>query len=468
MSTVSPQLDAIIRQVGGPASPSYRNLRSAIESSPVLQQQMEAAVARGDLKHFAFMPQNEHAGASYNPQTQTINLKQLNLADPNQQHLLTFLIGHELQHGLNRQQTAAQKQQFVQQATQVLQSGQQVHNYAPVFRQMLAVNRRDEASSHIAGWNAFVSRVKHDNPQATLAQVVGIAGEKGVGYVADFIQAKQVDGQIQFSAKPGFTLNTDLSITANAQNIEAAGKHYFDKTPTQARIGARGNSDYSNFYAADLVSYVCQLESLNPSLAGKLTLDMRGEGLKESLLEQDGISLGNNPPPGTRCTYYDTRSPDTARHFDHTISTHRYVPIQSLPEPTVLTKDDPALTQPSRRELSAQERQWDQTMEKLITPKLEGQGYSAEQIENIKAASMVAMAKHYPDRDMAFVGINQERGMVVMAQEGKGYFVPTVTLESVKDIPAQQSLEQLDQQLVQQPQQALNPAHEHSGPSLSR
>ena len=465
MSTagMSAELEAIIRQVGDPGSPEYQNLRSAIVKSPVLWTQMETAVARGDLKHFAFWPQNEFFGAVYDSDTQTIHLKQQSLIDPNGQYTLTFILGHELQHGLNRHKETDSFQQFIDQTKAVLESDQPVHNYTPAIHKRFEYIRWDEGDSHIAGWNAFASRVKHDNPAATLAQAVEIAKNNNMGYAGDFIIETQIAGRTELSTKPGFTLNADLSITENARNIEAASKHYFDLSPEQIKAGGRGNSDYRNKYGAYMVSHICQLEIDNPTKAGKLVLDMRGENLREYLLEQNGISLGDSVPDGTRCAYYDTNSPDIERYFDHTIDTNQFMPIRSLPE-----RDEPALTQPAQRELSAQEKQWDQMLDKLIAPKLRESGYSDQQIDNIKAASMVSMAKHYSDRDMAFVGINPERGMVVMAQEGKGYFVPTVTMENAKDMPAQQSLELLDRQLEQQQQQALNPSHGHSGPSLSR
>jgi hypothetical protein len=331
--TISPALERVIRKVGEPTSPAYQNLRAVFEESPVLMQQMNDAVAQGHLENFALMPPSENAGASYDPQTRTVNLKRGNLVDQDGRDALTFLIGHEIQHGINRQQTRQGLEEFDNNVRRVLESGQPIHDYSAAFERMLEINRRDEASAHIAGWNALVSRARHINPAANLADLGNLA--RDVGYLNDFIERKEVAGRMQFAAKDGFTINADLSITPNSRNVDAAAKHYFDKEPENTWLGHHGNSDYANYYAAALVSSVCQYEMLNPSLSGDVQLDMHGLGLQEKLLEQNGISLGT---ASARCAYFDTRTPSVAAHFDHTLDSHEHTPIYGLPAPSQLSQ----------------------------------------------------------------------------------------------------------------------------------
>lgn len=331
MSTFSPRLEQVIREIGDPVSPVYRNLRALIEESPALLQQMNDAVARGHLKHFAWMNENENAGASFSSDTQTVNLKQSDVLDPRKRHALTFIIGHEVQHGANLERTRRGLERFDQDARRVLESGEPVHDYSQSLARMLSINRSDEASAHIAGWNALVSRLKHGNPEAKLSDMGELSGK--VEYVNDFVELKGEAGHKQFIAKAGFTLNADLSITPDARNIEAAATHYFDKVPADTRLGYHGNSDYTNYYAAGLVGSVCQYEMLNPALAGTLHLDMQHLKLHETLLEQNGLSLGK---PDAQCPYVDTHAPAIDAHFDHTADAHRYVPIQGLPRPIQL------------------------------------------------------------------------------------------------------------------------------------
>lgn len=333
MGAVGSRLDRVIGEVGNSTSAAHRNLRAVIEESPALTRQMNEAVAGGHLKHFSLMAASENAGASYSPETQTINMKHGDLSEVERRDLLTFLMGHEVQHGINRDRTRFGLEQFDREARLVLESGQPLHDYSPTLEQMLSINRNDEASAHIAGWNALVSRVKRRNPEAQLSDIGKLAGE--VGYINDFVESEQIEGRKHFSAKAGFTLNADLSITPNKHNIEAAGRHYFDKEPQDTRLGHHGNSDYANYYAAALVSSVCQYELLNPRLAGDVQLDMRGLGLQEKLLEQNGISLGT---ASARCAYFDTQAPSIAAHFDHTAESHEHMPVYGLPAPSRLSQ----------------------------------------------------------------------------------------------------------------------------------
>ena len=334
MSRVTPELERVMREVGSPASVAYQNLQSVIESSPLLLQQMNVAIEHGHLKHVAWMPVNENAGASYDPATQTINLKQADVMDPKKHDALTFILGHELQHGLNRESTRLGYEQFSEDALRVLQNGQPVHDYTPVMRRMLEINRHDEATAHIAGWNALVSRERQRNPRL----VIGDASKliRNVDYVQDFLDfGGAVDKEGHITAKNGITLNPDLSITPDARNIEATARHYFDKLPEDTKLGYNGNSDYINYYATSLVGSICQTEMINPTHAGRLALDMQGLKLQEPLLEQNGISLGKTRA-NARCAYIDVRSPAIDLHFDHTADSHRHVPVRDLPQPVAL------------------------------------------------------------------------------------------------------------------------------------
>jgi len=334
MSALSPALERLIRELGDPSDQPYRNLRTVIEQSPALLQQMNSAVAKGHLKHFAWMSEHEHAGASFSPDTQTINLKQGDLLDHKRLDALTFILGHEVQHGLNREQTRQGLERFDGAIRHILELGQLTHNYSDPLRQMLEVNRNDEARAHIAGWNALVSRLNQVNPNVELKYIGTVATR--VAYVSDFVHLEDAAGDLQFVVKTGLTLNADFSITADARNIEAAGRHYFDKIPDDARLGHHGNSDYINYYAAGLVGTVCQYEMLNPTLAGQLQLDMDGLKLQERLLEQNGMSLGS---ADARCPYYDTRTPMIENYFDHTVDRHAHIPIHGLPVPSRLAHD---------------------------------------------------------------------------------------------------------------------------------
>jgi len=331
MSAVSPELERALREMGLPDSAAYRNLRAVIQGSPVLLDQMNAAAVQGHLAHFALLPGDVHAGATYHPERRTISLKAADLNDttPQARHTLTFLLGHETQHAVNRVSTAQALGQFAKEATETVSIGAgKAHDYTPAMQKMLAVNRLDEASSHIAGWNALVSHTRQIEPKATLENVV----ETNVGYVRRHFVDTRFDGsKSKTSVKAGIRLNNDLSITPDARNVEALGRHYFDMSPGDARLGPKGKSDYTNYCAAGLVSTACQNELVNPGFAGRLTLDMKGLKLDHALLADNGITLGTAPGPGVRCAYRDAGAPGVDHHFDHT-TTGRSAPINRSPD----------------------------------------------------------------------------------------------------------------------------------------
>lgn len=326
MSSVSPELERLIGEVGPPDSSAYRNLRGAVESSPALTEQMNAAVAQAHLKHFALLPKTEHAGANYSPLTQTINLKTSDLVtgDERVRNTLIFKLGHEIQHGFNRFDTARALDRFDREVQQTSGAGPgAAHDYTPPMRAMLSVNRTDEASAHIAGWNALVSKIKSARPNATLEDIY----HSGFDYRDDFIEIDRGVRGPTYTVQPGIRLNPDASITPDAANLEAIGRRYFDKVPDDTKLGSHGNSNYTNFYATNLVSAICRAELSDPARAGSLTLDMKALKLDESLLEQNGISLREPPRSGERCAYRDTGAPQVERHFDHTADSHHYVPV---------------------------------------------------------------------------------------------------------------------------------------------
>lgn len=461
---LSPALDSIIRQLGGPASVEYRHLNTVISSSPVLAAQLEQAVTNGEVKHFAYLPAETNAGAQYDPRSQTVQLNRAHIRDTDFHNDLAFIIGHETRHGTNRHQVAQSYTRFNTEARAVLQSGLQEHNYTDVIARSMQTLRQDEASAHIAGWNALVSRVRTEKPNATLKDVYSRSG---------YAQNHFIDRQgNRYTMKPGFTLQGDLSLDiTSARNIEAAGKHYFDRTPLQSRLGHHGNSDYRNYYAAWHVGTLCQYEALNPAQAGKMTLDMQSLKLSERLLEQNGINLGGE---GRRCSYYTPQAIHTERHFDHTATTHTYRPI--LAEPLAAEALDQSLPQNGKPErtltpevtpdkaLTERQQQWADAIEKFAGDKLRAMGLSETQIENVTAAGIKDMQLRFADKDIQFVGINPDKGGILVIGTGPNFDFPNVSINEAKDKPAQDTLQEMEREQQRQQNRGGPDEPEKGGP----
>lgn len=316
---ISPALDQLIRQIGGPASPEYQNLRATIGESPVLAAQLNQAARTGELRGFGFLPPDSTAGAEFMPDKGIVRLNRTQLADPERRGELTFLLGHEGWHGHNNREVNQAYARFDREILDVSRSGAGRHDYTPAMATLHQVNRQDEAMSQLAGWNALVSRVRTADPQAQLKQIFQQSG----GYAGTFIQERGENGAETYHLYPGYSLEADLSIRTTPANIEAAARHYFDRSPQDTRLGEHANSDYRNYYAAGDVSKICRLE-MNHS-EGRMVLDMQGLKLNERLMEENGIDLGEHRDQ--RCRYVTPQAPDRNRYFDHTIDTHRYRPV---------------------------------------------------------------------------------------------------------------------------------------------
>jgi len=332
LSTQAESLINAFEHAPGVTHEHATNLRAVINASPTLIDQVNAAVASGQLKHFAPLPAGEHAGGSYNGRSQTMNLPLASLAGAKGFGAvggsLTFVLGHELQHGVNNAATVQAYAAFNAQVRAVAHSPAAVHDYTPAVERIIGANRRDEAGAEIAGWNAVASRVRAEDPNVTLERMYAAQP----GRMADFIAVDYSSGAAQYTLKPGLTLDSDMSMPVTAANVETMGRNYFDKGGADARLGHNGNSSYANFYGAYAISVVAQNERAYAQpfhgAAPKLALDMNRLHLSESTIEQNGVDLGSNHTP---VAYYDSSTtPATLHHFNHTATTHTFVPVHAL------------------------------------------------------------------------------------------------------------------------------------------
>lgn len=372
MPTLSPQAQAIVAafaQQPGVTQDHLSNLRAALNASPALIDQINDAVAQGHLK--AIVPlTNPNAGGQYDSKRLAMQLPLLRLTTPppgpNQSRdarinagEITFVVGHELQHGFNRIATRQALDVFAKDAWQIAKNDPPPRDYTTPTADLLSQNRRDEAAAEIAGWNAIVSRVKTANPNRnpSLKEIF----EAQSGRMRDFIDVSTVP-PMTYILKPNLTLNADMTLSATPANIEAMGTNFFDKA--NSKLGHRGNSDYSNYYGIAPVSYIAKIERrLHPVQAGatapQMGLDFSKLGLSEKLLEENGIDLGKHTQP---LPYYDFATrPPTAHLLQHTKATHQHV--SPIAEQTLAAEHD---RKPSQRRSPADHDHPDHAMLEAI------------------------------------------------------------------------------------------------------
>jgi hypothetical protein len=337
----------------------HDNLEKTLNGSSALVDQFKNAVRNEDtreLRAFSIHTQG-NAGGSYSPRTQSMNLVPATLASGTfNQWNMSFVLGHEMEHGFNRLRGVEAVKQFNNQAQVIAADNNPINDYTAPLHTLKQSHRRNEAEAHLAGWNAMLGYEKRrsGNPESGLQEMWANASP---GRVRDFLQ-QNPDGQIV--AKDGLTFNPDASLSQTPANAEAMGKHYYDQPPVgtpnvapqdSMTLGPNSNSDYANYMGAGDISQAIWFErnvGVSKHGAGsRMHVNLERLGYNEALLEQNGIAI---PAPATTQQYYDTStSPPTQGRFDHTRSgpnQHQHVPAEDVRSP-VQTSDAPLPAKPS-------------------------------------------------------------------------------------------------------------------------
>ncbi|MCC4622497.1 hypothetical protein LL965_21470 [Xanthomonas cassavae CFBP 4642] len=357
------------------------NLLSTVNRSPYLADQLKKAAStvdpmdtsnpkRAQLESFGFVGPGVFAGGTYDGNNKIMNLPPLGLqtASPNNPHGrfsakdMAFVLGHEIQHSFNHTDKVQATAKFLNDVRSQATTKTPIHDYTNELRSYIQAGREDEAKAEIAGWNALLSHERHSNPNANgLDLMLNTNSTRTLDFIhRDPLTTKAI-------ANPGLSFNHDGSLTSTPANIVAMGKHYFDR-PSQlyAQPGQRPVSlgehrnpagqlqptaDYTNYYGTWAIEQILQAEDranvLYQGARPRVTVDMVGLGLKEHLIENEGLDRGPNKTP---FPYHDSSTaPPTLHHFDHTqdgsvnrAHDHRYVPIvPSTPAAGLRGPDDP-------------------------------------------------------------------------------------------------------------------------------
>ncbi len=333
------------------------NLQSTLNGSPVLAAQIKDGVVQGHVQHFSLLGNNMAAGATYDGNAlkqdgtpKGINLPPLGLQtntsinpqgryDAND---MTFVLAHEIQHGFNDAAKDQATSTFIHGVSAQAHVKGPVHDYTDELRAYIQAGREDEAKAEIAGWNALLSREQQRNPNTTLVDMGKIPSSR----IYDFVTPNTLSSPS--SPLPGLTFNPDSSLSQTPSNIAAMGRHYFDRPshvhaqPNQRPVGLgehkpHPTADYPNYYGTWALEQIIAAEDrANVSYKGarpQIAIDMAGLGLKEDLIEMEGLDLGANKAPRP---YLDTSQiPAKPGHFHHTQDAsmgydHQHVPIAAV------------------------------------------------------------------------------------------------------------------------------------------
>ena len=322
MANLNKESAAIIAAFGkepGVTADHIKQLNDVLEASATLTDQFNDAVAQKHLKRLVPLT-NPNAGGEYAHPEMRLPLSSLTAANKAE---LTFVLGHELQHGFNHAAMQQAYKHFNNSVDSKAKEATPPRDYTDAVATLIESNRQNEAGAEIAGWNAIVSMVKKNNANPTLQEIY----LENPGRMKDFI-IESTGAPKAYRLRSNLTLNSDMTMSADAKNLEGMGQNYFDKPANQTNLGPRGTSDYTNYYGAYAVGVIERAErGQHPLKAGvtpePIALDMGRLRFNEKLIEENGVHLGVSTQA---LNYVDSgKTPPTAGLFQHTAKTHTHV-----------------------------------------------------------------------------------------------------------------------------------------------
>lgn len=351
------------KPVGGASSEMITNLQNTLNESPLLASEIKRAATTSDsasphnfgLERFELLPPNANIGGAYVGSTHTMLLPADDLVARRGRSFhstaLTFVVGHEIQHAFNRADALRATLEFNEGVRRISRSSSPIHDYTRVLADYLGKVREDEARGQIAGWNAVQSWMEASGKPKTL-DAMGNADNR----MRDFVPFPEITGG-PATLHPDIVLNADMTMSPTPGNIEAMGKHYFDRPPRdhipsgsiERVMGLNHDhvSNYPNHYGKQAIEQILAAEEKAPLFRGRkpeVTFDMARLGLFEDVLERQGLDLSRSHGNGQ---YFDsTQLPSAPHSFNHTVDgkdEHQYVPIAPETAPPTPTRlDHPA------------------------------------------------------------------------------------------------------------------------------
>ncbi|UOF16476.1 hypothetical protein IEQ11_07450 [Lysobacter capsici] len=469
---IRPLIEELARKDGLPPT-AIADLEATISSSPYLSNVMSSAIQSGALKHLS-IAQNPHEGGRYDVISGTINLNPDNFS-PDQwrgaakrHDNLAVVLGHETGHALLGKAQLEESYRFDYDVTTAIREASRnetsVDLTAPAGRYMDFM-RRNEAMAELVGMNALASRTNDGradsfNRQDFLRRADPSTPCVENGVLADGI--KLSPGGIQFTGK---------KLISPA--VEAVAHCYTDAA---SRIGQHGDSGYRAYYGSGVVETI--YEAHRDYAKGttmhvpEIELNMAKLQLDPRKIERAGVDLDGK---GNTFNYIDISN---GQHKHGAVS-HSNLADNKAQQPR---EGNALLHPPAQRPFRADNPQHpDYQAFDAIRSTVRADGrWSDEQTTNI-AADLLRAHKADPlshRLDRVVVGNQTSTGetnvFAVYAPHGNKdpVFTSYVNANASAQVPAQRSLDQVEQINLQQAQertqtQQLAESQAQNGPKMT-
>lgn len=282
-----------------------RNLRDLIDRTPELRDVVLESIRRGNLERFEDRRPGGGVG-SYNAEARMmrVSVDQLERADRNPQaaNTVLFTMGHELQHGVNRQDILDQDANLRRQAAAIA-AGPSPHDYTGLLRNYNETSRNLEVNAEIAGFNMVVDSVRRRNPNAALRDIYDASPDDMRAY----INADLSTNPPTYTPRPGLPgLTAENGFRMGSADAAGVNRHFYEAVGYPP--GEIGRAMRMIRREEDLA------QAANP---GRPAPDIR--------VDLDALGIGGTPlPPGFRDSSRhrqqgesEARDPRSASHPDH-------------------------------------------------------------------------------------------------------------------------------------------------------
>jgi len=230
MATPEEKLDKMLKDFEAAHKTSTtnpgKNFRDIIENTPQLKADILESIKKGNLEKFEAISGTSPLGYyDADGKALAVSTDQLNDSARKTQtaNSIRFTLGHEIQHGVNRQDILDQDKKLRDEAKATAKTPSP-HDYTDELKAYNKTSRKIETSAEIAGFNTLASYVTSKNPKATLKDLYDASPDDMKMYInADLSKSPPT-----YAAKPGLTIGADLKIASTPANVETMGKLFYD------------------------------------------------------------------------------------------------------------------------------------------------------------------------------------------------------------------------------------------------